>query len=91
MKKLDFSIGLLFITEITIILLFLDGNYAFYAFIIAVASVLPYIIRKMSTLFKENPEERKLIIINIIVILLILVIGYYCICDSDWNTENYLK
>jgi len=60
MKKINFNIAWLFVFIIILIMLFLKGDNAFYALIVAVIVILPFFIIRVIKTFKENPQKKKL-------------------------------
>jgi uncharacterized membrane protein (DUF2068 family) len=82
MKKSEFNFGWLFVIVFVLIQFTLKGDSQFYANIVLLCIMLPFFIYRLFKTFKENPEEKNSMLINLILVIVFLIIGYLIVTEK---------
>lgn len=72
-------IGYILLLTMILSSIILKGDIQFYTMLIAVILVLPYFVFKLVKTFKNNPQEKRSMSINLILIIIFLIVGYLVI------------
>jgi NADH:ubiquinone oxidoreductase subunit 6 (subunit J) len=75
-------IGWLLLTSIILSGVFLKGDYQFYTMLIVVILILPIFIYRLIKTFKENPDEKNSMLINLLLVIVFLIVGYLIITEK---------
>ena len=82
MEKSKFNFGWLFVIIFVLIQFIFKDDTQFYANIVLICIMLPFFLYKLIKTFKENPEEKNSMLINLISVIVFLIVGYLIISEK---------
>lgn len=82
MEKIKFNLGWIFVIIFILIQFTLKNDIQFYANLVLICIMLPFFIYKLIKSFKENPEEKNSMLINLLLVIVFLIVGYLIITEK---------
>lgn len=82
MGNTKFNFGWLFVIIFILIQFILKDDIQFYANIVLICIMLPFFIYRLIKSFKENPDEKNSMLINLLLVIVFLIVGYLIITEK---------
>ena len=82
MGNTKFNFGWLFVFFFILIQFILKDDIQFYANIVLICIMLPFFIYRLIKSFKENPDEKNSMLINLLLVIVFLIVGYLIITEK---------
>jgi hypothetical protein len=82
MGNTKFNFGWLFVIFFILIQFILKDDIQFYANIVLIFIMLPFFVYRLIKSFKENPDKKNSMLINLLLVVVFLIVGYLIITEK---------